>query len=259
MNTAPNQLGRGTFGEVYACTHKRNPSIVAALKFTEPTVRDTKLGRISGYGDIERRYHEVKLLLKLQVRGPERHRSLMLQLHECFWNGSELHIVTERLGRDLHSWIREQPVFMEHTAKGVAKRLLQALKFMHERGVVHRDLKPHNILFKVRVRRSLRHISSLDAVCFTQLPNAPALYRKAETIEVSKLLILGWPRYWQAMILPPESVERQASWPLKYTCRCDTDSKSICLPLGSSCFEYCPEKNLFPQRTRIIWSRRLSN
>jgi serine/threonine protein kinase len=55
----------------------------------------------------------------------------------------------ERLGKDLHSWIKEQPIFTEQTAKGVAKKLLQAMQLMHSQGVVHRDLKPINILFKV--------------------------------------------------------------------------------------------------------------
>jgi serine/threonine protein kinase len=146
------KLGGGAFGDIYCCTHKMRPALAAAVKITRPTVLDTKgKGPIKGYDEIESRCQEIKALRKLQEeRGKERERAHILQLYEYFWKGSHLHIVTERLGKDLYSWIKDHSNFTEQIAKGVAKRLLQAIKFMHERGVVHRDLKPYNILFKVR-------------------------------------------------------------------------------------------------------------
>ncbi len=35
---------------------------------------------------------------------------------------------------------------IESTSKVIFKQILQAIEYMHEKGVCHRDLKPHNIL-----------------------------------------------------------------------------------------------------------------
>jgi serine/threonine protein kinase len=54
------------------------------------------------------------------------------------------------LGMDLRDWFKthRQPL-TERVASEVAQRVLSAIEFCHDHGVMHRDLKPDNILFKV--------------------------------------------------------------------------------------------------------------
>lgn len=42
---------------------------------------------------------------------------------------------------------RKQP-FSDHEASQIIQSLLRAVKYMHEKGIVHRDMKPANILIE---------------------------------------------------------------------------------------------------------------
>jgi len=52
------------------------------------------------------------------------------------------------------SWVSENGVLSESAARQTAREMLNALKYVHERGVIHRDVKPENILVK---REQLRN------------------------------------------------------------------------------------------------------
>ena len=62
-------------------------------------------------------------------------------------NRSRPYIVTEFLqGHTLAHLLKDVPPLPEKEALGLASRLCQALAYMHEHGVIHRDLKPQNIM-----------------------------------------------------------------------------------------------------------------
>jgi serine/threonine protein kinase len=151
------ELGKGTFGSVRQYRHKfprdgRNAHLwhTVAVKKTAPTILDKAAGRLRTYGDMEARCQEIKTLLRLRSTNPS--FSKVLHLYEFFWNynpagGSELYMVTDLLGEELDQWRQRQRVFMESTARTIAKVLLDTIDFMHSRQVVHRDIKLQNVLF----------------------------------------------------------------------------------------------------------------
>ena len=149
------QLGSGTFGSVYKGSHvkKSGPRKQwhdVAVKITTPTILDKREGKLFDYTDIEQNCQEIKTLLRLRERDP-RH-AVVLHLFEFFWKYStegkgELVLVSELLGEELDKWRQRQAQFYESSARKISATLMDALHFMHQRGVVHRDLKLQNVLF----------------------------------------------------------------------------------------------------------------
>lgn len=67
----------------------------------------------------------------------------MLETFDCKNN---LVIVTEYASTDLHKYLAEMGVFNEEMAKKLSGDLVSALYYLHSNRVLHRDLKPQNVL-----------------------------------------------------------------------------------------------------------------
>ncbi|KAH0955024.1 hypothetical protein HN011_004290, partial [Eciton burchellii] len=95
---------------------------------------------------------EAKVLSMLQ------HPSIV-RLYETIRCGSVYYLVTElATGGDLCTHIKEQPAgkLDENTARVYARQLVAALKHMHSRGVVHRDLKMENIVLQDERKQQIK-------------------------------------------------------------------------------------------------------
>ncbi len=126
------ELGRGGMGEVYRVKdEKLNEEM--ALKVLKP--------EIAAHKDmIERFKNELKLSRKIA----HRHICKMYDLNE---EEETPYITMEYVrGADLKSLIRKKGKMDEKEAVAVAKQICEGLAEAHELGVVHRDLKPQNIM-----------------------------------------------------------------------------------------------------------------
>eukprot|EP01127_Copromyxa_protea_P016932 TRINITY_DN5123_c0_g1_i1.p1 TRINITY_DN5123_c0_g1~~TRINITY_DN5123_c0_g1_i1.p1 ORF type:complete len:437 (-),score=58.96 TRINITY_DN5123_c0_g1_i1:207-1484(-) len=84
---------------------------------------------------------EIKVLKKLS------HPSI-IKLYDVFVDQTSLQLVLELAeGRELTDEILEREKFTEQDARDVMKKILEGVEYMHFHGVVHRDLKPDNIIF----------------------------------------------------------------------------------------------------------------
>lgn len=126
------ELGRGGMGEVYRVKDEKLDEEMA-LKVLKP--------EIAAHKDmIERFKNELKLSRKIA----HRHICKMYDLNE---QEETPYITMEYVrGEDLKSLIRKKGKMDEKKAVAVAKQVCEGLAEAHELGVVHRDLKPQNIM-----------------------------------------------------------------------------------------------------------------
>ena len=73
----------------------------------------------------------------------------VVKMHACYETDKILYLVLELLtGGELFDSIIAAGHYSEADARKLAITLLDAIKYLHSRGIAHRDLKPENILLK---------------------------------------------------------------------------------------------------------------
>lgn len=89
----------------------------------------------------ERFYREAGMLKELNGIGE------VVRMTDCFEENGTVYIVMEYLlGRTLSECVREQGAFEWEVFRDILKKVMGALIHIHERGLIHRDLSPENIM-----------------------------------------------------------------------------------------------------------------
>ena len=72
----------------------------------------------------------------------------IVKLYDVYEDRHKLHLIMEYLpGGELFARICEKESFSEREAARILKQILEALDHMHDKNILHLDLKPDNILF----------------------------------------------------------------------------------------------------------------
>ena len=122
------QIGKGSFGEIYKGINTLTKEIVA-IKI-EPHVNETKLLK-----------NETKIYQYLNN---------MQGIPQVKWYGADdvnNYMVMTYLGISLSSYINKNGVFSFITMKEITRKILKIVKNIHDKGLIHRDIKPDNFLF----------------------------------------------------------------------------------------------------------------
>jgi len=125
-------LGQGGMGKVYKAFDRKINEVVA-LKIIRPEI---------GLNDkaIERFRNELKIARKLT------HRNIC-RMHDLGEEGYTQYITMEHVaGEDLKRFIRRAGTLSSGKAINIAKQVCEGLAEAHRLGVIHRDLKPQNIM-----------------------------------------------------------------------------------------------------------------
>ena len=126
-------LGRGGFGTVKLCEHRLTKALVA-VKFVD-------MEHIATVGGMERVYKEVQILRTL-------HHANIVDLKDAFSAGRHMCFVMEYCkGGELRKYLDETGPLPEDQVYSIAFQLLDGIRYCHNSGVIHRDLKLENILF----------------------------------------------------------------------------------------------------------------
>jgi serine/threonine protein kinase/tetratricopeptide (TPR) repeat protein len=126
------ELGHGGMGKVYRVLDKKLNEEVA-LKLIKPEIAADK-------DTIKRFHNELRLARKVA------HRNVG-KMYELMEDGGTHFITMEYVpGQDLRGLIRQMGRLTAGKAVAVAKQVCEGLEEAHRLGVVHRDLKPGNIL-----------------------------------------------------------------------------------------------------------------
>ena len=138
--TLAETLGRGRFSQVRRCTPVGGgPS--RATKIMD--LDDPELG--ASPADAEREVlAEVDVLRRVDHPG-------VVQLVEAYKNRSRYFLVLEDLsGGDLFDRIEQNGPFGEEDAAPVVRQVAGAVGYLHGQGIVHRDIKPDNLVFDAK-------------------------------------------------------------------------------------------------------------
>ncbi|KAK3934775.1 Serine/threonine-protein kinase RAD53 [Diplogelasinospora grovesii] len=128
------EIGKGAFAVVYKVTSKFDGLPYAAKeldkrKFIKNGVLDQKVE------------NEMKIMQKIK------HSNIVQYVEHLDWDDRLLILIMEYVpGGDLGRLIADQGPLSESDTKTIARQLLDALGYLHEMNITHRDVKPDNIL-----------------------------------------------------------------------------------------------------------------
>lgn len=131
------KLGKGSYGSVYLATHR--------ITGDERAVKVMNVDRITSYY-LRKLHTEISILKSLD------HPNI-IKLQDVFFGKRSVYIVTDlcrggELFELLNSGKNQGFVFREDRASMLMRDMLSAVNYLHENGIVHRDLKLENFLFE---------------------------------------------------------------------------------------------------------------
>jgi calcium-dependent protein kinase len=140
-------LGRGVAGVVRLVTHKTT-GIHYAVKCLDK----------SGIGDSQEQQQQLgeEILIMSQLDHPN-----ICRLHEVYEDETQIYLVQELgEGGDLFDLLDEQPNYhyQEQDAVKLVHQMLSALRYLHAKGIIHRDLKLENFLYSTQKHQQLKLI-----------------------------------------------------------------------------------------------------
>ncbi len=136
------QLGEGGFGTTYLATNTLMPSRpYCVVKQLVPTSNDPRIQQL-----IQERFRQEAITLENLSKGSN---GRIPTLYHYFAEQGEFYLVQEHIdGQTLTDKVRERGKFTELQVRQLLTDLLPTLNYVHQKGIIHRDIKPDNIMVR---------------------------------------------------------------------------------------------------------------
>jgi len=125
------QIGHGAFGKVNIALHVASGRLVAIKTFNKKNLKKKNAK--------QKIKNEIEMLSKLR-------HPFISQILDSFETDTHIFIVMEYICGDLLGFIRKRGKLSEPVSKIIFKQLIEGLKYIHSKKIVHRDIKLDNIL-----------------------------------------------------------------------------------------------------------------
>ncbi|ORD94086.1 KIN28 [Enterospora canceri] len=190
------KLGEGTYATIYLakeCRKKTDPFVSNGFTRTDPGGDYTKMVAIKrikrtphGCGIEVNAIREIKILKCFK-------NDYLLRMHGAFEYQGEIHLVLEYVDYNMEEVIRcKNIVIMPSDIKSWMYMLLCGLKEMHDEFVMHRDIKPNNLLITKRGDLKIADFGLSRKITEKMTPNAVTRWYRAPE------MLLGQTQYTMA-------------------------------------------------------------
>lgn len=127
-------LGEGSFAKVYLANRKETGSKYAVKTLSKEVLLSKPKGKQALVNEIEVMY---------EIDHPN-----IIRLHEIYESKDSLYLVCEYIpGQTLNAFLCSSTEFLTHAEiRQIVKGILQALFYLEKNGIIHRDIKPDNIM-----------------------------------------------------------------------------------------------------------------
>ncbi|PHJ24641.1 cmgc mapk family [Cystoisospora suis] len=154
------KLGKGAYGIVWKSTDRRTNETVALKKIFDAFQNAT---------DAQRTFREIMFLQELA--GHENIVRLMNVLKAD--NDRDIYLVFDYMETDLHAVIRAD-ILEEIHKQYIIYQLLRAIKYMHSGELLHRDMKPSNVLLNSECQVKVADFGLARSVAHSDSNNSEA-------------------------------------------------------------------------------------
>eukprot|EP00270_Netrium_digitus_P006552 TRINITY_DN19130_c0_g1_i1.p1 TRINITY_DN19130_c0_g1~~TRINITY_DN19130_c0_g1_i1.p1 ORF type:complete len:351 (+),score=-1.36 TRINITY_DN19130_c0_g1_i1:56-1054(+) len=146
-------VGEGGFARVRICHDALTGKIVGACKTLK-----------SGYPQNGHPMKWLQEIVTLQALSGHRH---IVQFKDTYVHHQVVHLIMEHCsGGDLFTYITEnRPRICESQSTRILKQILEAVEACHCKGIIHRDVKPENVLISDFIQYIPTNSSSLFPKC----------------------------------------------------------------------------------------------